>query len=187
MDPPLAFDAARARMADHIARGGLSGPASAAAVQGSSWGSLASMNRLGLLTYDSQDAPRATERAYVCGFVRASRAREFVERVNLAREGVVAYTVPQVGAGSLSGHVPIAVTRRGGRGTSHLWTGLTAEAARVERHDAGLRRARPGEAGEVLVHCFDPVWGRPAGAALFEVVLRALRASASASGSSQRI
>jgi hypothetical protein len=177
-------------MARHIRGGGLQMGPEWSQVASASFAPLAAMNDAGLLTVDSQDAPDATQRAYVEGFMPSTRAEALVDWVNLNTDVVAIVPVEdEVARGQKGVAYPqgmgIALTRhlfprKTWRKTTHVFTYLPVAPGDIDipMAEAGLSKRLPDL---VTVFCFDPQWGRSATSAsdgLFGKVNRGLAASA---------
>jgi len=181
-------------MAKHIRAGGLKDDPENSQVLPPSFAPLAAMNDAGLLTVDSQDAPDATQRAYVDGLMPSKRAEALVDWLNLNTDMVAIVPVEHEVPRRLSHIQPphpqgmgVALTRhlfpgKIWRRTTHVRTHMVLGPGSNENmqvEEAGLSEPDPDL---VSVTCFDPKWGRSATSSdgLFGHVIRALVASATA-------
>lgn len=157
-------------------------------VHRSSWESLAVINDLGLITYNSQDAidqetgeVKTYERSYLEGFMLPERAQPFVEMVNMFSDKV-AYRMggtldPTTSMAQTLLLPTIAVAKHQDEHGS-WYTGMALKLDMKQRVIDRLKKEAqiPDEVPVTKVVVFDPKWGRTAISknGLFKEVIKAL-------------
>lgn len=114
---------------------------------------IAKMNELGMITFDSQDGYSSDERAYIQSFMNKDYALRFIEKFNLNTDQL-ALSV-EIGQNSPLSRIP--VTRTKSKAETRIPYVLDKESIHIWMNHADIPKKM--EKDVVVINCIDTRWG----------------------------